>query len=102
MTSSGYGFRWEGFLLGLLSPPTASAVETAATKNEHEEDDDQNHSLGDGNSSLLCARLTERGVPFLIYSGHTTVEGPCAGALHINKPAKPGELVAAMESLILN
>ena len=60
------------------------------------------HSLGDGNSSLLCARLTERGVPFLIYSGHTTVEGPCAGALHINKPAKPGELVAAMETLILN
>jgi DNA-binding response OmpR family regulator len=37
------------------------------------------HSLGDGNSSLLCARLTERGIPYLIYSGHTKVEGPCAG-----------------------
>jgi DNA-binding response OmpR family regulator len=60
------------------------------------------HSLGDGNSSILCARLTERGIPFLIYSGHAKVEGPCAGALHVNKPAAPGQLVAAMESLILN
>ena len=60
------------------------------------------HSLGDGNSSLLCARLTQRGIPYLIYSGHTIIEGACAGALHVNKPAARGELVAAMESLILN
>ena len=60
------------------------------------------HALGDGDSSLLCARLTERGIPYLIYSGHATVEGPCAGALHVGKPAVPGQLVAAMESLILN
>jgi DNA-binding response OmpR family regulator len=59
------------------------------------------HSLGDGNSSLLCARLTERGIPYLIYSGLPTITGACAGALHIGKPAAPGELVAAMESLIL-
>ena len=60
------------------------------------------HALGDGDSSLLCARLTERGIPYLIYSGHATVEGPCAGALHVGKSAAPGQLVAAMESLILN
>ena len=60
------------------------------------------HALGDGDSSLLCARLTERGIPYLIYRGHATVEGPCAGALHVGKPAAPGQLVAAMESLILN
>ena len=59
------------------------------------------HSLGDGNSSLLCARLKERGIPYLIYSGYPKVEGPCAGALHVNKPAEPGQLVAAMESLII-
>ena len=58
------------------------------------------HSLGDGNSSLLCARLKERGIPYLIYSGYPRVEGPCAGALHVNKPASPGQLVAAMEGLI--
>ena len=60
------------------------------------------HSLGDGNSSLLCTRLTQRGIPYLIYSGYPTVEGPCAGAPRVSKPAARGVLVAAMESLILN
>jgi DNA-binding response OmpR family regulator len=58
------------------------------------------HALGDGNSSFLCQRLTERGIPFLIYSGHTTVEGECRAALHIAKPAADGALVAALEGLI--
>ena len=60
------------------------------------------HSLGDGNSCLLCARLTQRGIPYLIYSGYPTVEGSCAGAQRVSKPAARGELVAAMENLILN
>ena len=58
------------------------------------------HALGDGDSSLLCARLTERGIPFLIYSGHATVAGACQNALHIAKPAAEGALVAALEGLI--
>ena len=58
------------------------------------------HALGDGNSSLLCQRLKERGIPFMIYSGYDTVEGPCKDALHISKPAADGVLVAAMEGLI--
>ena len=56
------------------------------------------HSLGDGNSSLLYARLKERGIPFMIYSGFDT-GGVCEGAVHIRKPAAPGQLVAAMERL---
>ena len=59
------------------------------------------HALPDGDSSLLCARLKERGIPFLMYSGFNTVTGACAGALHIAKPAAEGALVAAMEKLIL-
>ena len=58
------------------------------------------HALGDGNSSLVCRRLKERGIPFMIYSGYNTVEGPCKEALHISKPAADGVLVAAMEGLI--
>jgi DNA-binding response OmpR family regulator len=58
------------------------------------------HALGDENSSRLCKRLTERGIPFLIYSGYATIEGPCKAALHISKPAADGVLVAAMEGLI--
>jgi DNA-binding response OmpR family regulator len=58
------------------------------------------HALGDQNSSLVCQRLKERGIPFMIYSGYNTVEGPCKDALHISKPAADGALVAAMERLI--
>ena len=60
------------------------------------------HSLGDGNSSLLYARLKERGVPFIIYTGLPKVDGGGAGGLHVSKPAEPGRLVAAMESLLSN
>ena len=59
------------------------------------------HALGDGDSSLLCARLKERGIPFIIYSGYATVGGACQGGLHISKPAAEGALVAAMERLIM-
>ena len=58
------------------------------------------HALGGENSSMLCARLKERGIPFMIYSGYSTVEGPCKDALHISKPAADGALVSAMEGLI--
>jgi CheY-like chemotaxis protein len=58
------------------------------------------HALGDGDSSLLCARLKERGIPFMIYSGYAAVGGACKDALHISKPAADGALVAAMEGLI--
>ena len=53
------------------------------------------HSLGDGDSSVLRARLKERGIPFLVYSGYEVVGEP-----HLSKPATPGQLVAAMERLI--
>jgi DNA-binding response OmpR family regulator len=58
------------------------------------------HALGDGDSSELCARLKERGIPFMIYSGYEKLEGACKGAPHVNKPAKTGELVTAMENLL--
>ena len=58
------------------------------------------HALGDGDSSILCARLRERGVPFMIYSGFEKVEGACAGAPHLSKPATHEMLVAALAELI--
>jgi DNA-binding response OmpR family regulator len=58
------------------------------------------HALPDGDSSILCARLKERGVPFMIYSGFEKVEGACAGAPHLSKPATPEMIVAAMVELI--
>ncbi len=58
------------------------------------------HALGDGDSSLLCSRLTERGIPFLIYSGRATVAGACQSALHVAKPAAQGALASALQVLI--
>jgi len=58
------------------------------------------HALGDGNSSLLYARLRERGIPFIIYSGFEKVEGACQGAPHIAKPASAQVLLAAVEDLL--
>lgn len=58
------------------------------------------HALPDGDSSILCTRLKERGVPFMIYSGFEKVEGACQGAPHVNKPATHAILVRATEDLI--
>jgi len=57
-------------------------------------------ALGDGDSSQLCERLNERGIPFSIHSGYEKLDGACAGAPHISKPASPSALLAAMENLI--
>ena len=53
------------------------------------------HSLEDGDSSVLRARLKERGIPFLVYSGYEILGEP-----YLSKPAPPDQLVAAMERLI--
>ena len=58
------------------------------------------HALGDGDSTKLYERLTERGIPYIIYSGFDAVEGAPKAALYVRKPAAPGELVAKMENLI--
>ena len=58
------------------------------------------HVLGDGDSSELCERLRERGVPFLTYSGFAHIDGPCAGATHVNKPASPSMLVTTVTGLL--
>ena len=58
------------------------------------------HALGDGDSSLLCKRLKERGIPFMMYSGYPKSEGAPQDAVHISKPATHDVLVTAMEGLI--
>jgi len=58
------------------------------------------HGLKDGDSSLLSKRLKERGVPFLIYSGHSDAEAVKQGVPVVSKPASHEVLVAAVEVLI--
>jgi DNA-binding response OmpR family regulator len=58
------------------------------------------HALGDGDSSEICERLKERSVPFIIYSGFAHLDGACADAKHVNKPASPSVLVATVTGLL--
>ena len=58
------------------------------------------HVLVDGDSSGLCARLKERGIPFLIHSGYVRVGGPCGDVPHVAKPATEQQLVTAVVRLI--
>jgi CheY-like chemotaxis protein len=58
------------------------------------------HALPDGDSSALCSRLKERGVPFIIYSGFDAFDGECRGAPHLPKPASEEQLVTAIAGLV--
>jgi DNA-binding response OmpR family regulator len=58
------------------------------------------HALDDGDSTLLCQRLKERDVPFVIYSGFDDGDGVCAQGPLISKPASVEALIAAVEGLL--
>jgi DNA-binding response OmpR family regulator len=59
------------------------------------------HALADGECTNLCARLLERNIPFLMYTGaERPTEGPCKDAPHISKPSTHERLLDAMEELI--
>lgn len=58
------------------------------------------HALPDGDGAGLCARLTERGIPFLLYSGLQQRGGRRKDAPFLAKPASHEQLLDAMETLI--
>ena len=58
------------------------------------------HGLNDGDASKVCARLDERNIPFVIYSGYDYVEGPCSEGEHVRKPVPPHVLVDAVVDML--
>lgn len=48
----------------------------------------------------LCPRLSERGLPFLFYSGRPASEFAGWHAPVVEKPAKPEEIIMALERLL--
>jgi CheY-like chemotaxis protein len=58
------------------------------------------HALSDGDSAKLCARLKERGIPYVSYSGYDPVKGASTDAPHIMKPVSMDVLMSAMEGLL--
>ena len=54
----------------------------------------------DSKSSELCRRLKSKSLPFVMYTGREDIDGECAGAPVIKKPAKAQEVVALVKSLL--
>lgn len=58
------------------------------------------HALGDGKTADLCRRLTERSIPFVLYTGFSEIDGECSTGVHVSKPASYDVLVATVEGLL--
>jgi DNA-binding NtrC family response regulator len=56
--------------------------------------------LLDGDSSTLCTHLTERGVPFVVYTGYDDVHDACRAGVLVQKPALPQTLVMTLSQLL--
>ena len=48
------------------------------------------HALGNGNSTKLYERLTERGIPYIIYGGFDAVEGRAQGRSPRSQTSRSG------------
>lgn len=57
-------------------------------------------SLRDGDCSELCARLKERNIPFVIYSGFDKLDRTHCDAVHVSKPASADVLVTTIVGLL--
>jgi DNA-binding response OmpR family regulator len=58
------------------------------------------HALNDGDSTQLCGRLKERGIPYVSYSGFDPVKGADNDALFISKPASMDTILSAVEEML--
>ena len=56
------------------------------------------HALSDGDSLKVYARLKERNIPFVTYSGYDDLG--CVGGVHVKKPASMSVLVTTVRNLI--
>ena len=58
------------------------------------------HALADGDSSKLRERLEELGIPIVLYSGFSHIDGAGGDAVHVLKPASPALLVTTVAGLL--
>ena len=59
--------------------------------------------LKGGTADDLCHQLTQRGIPFVIYTGYSSIEGECSrwGEI-IKKPTDPSELVSSVLAVLVS
>ena len=55
----------------------------------------------DGEASELCARLKQRGIPFVLYSGYPRIADVCRSAIAVPKRSPPKALVDALHQALM-
>ena len=59
------------------------------------------HAPHDGlTTSDVCAKLKERNIPFVVYSGHDKLDGACASGELVGKPASRHMLLTALQGVL--
>ena len=56
--------------------------------------------LNDGDGTMICERLNQRGVPFVLHTGYTHVHEAYRRTAIVRKPAPPEQIVAAVSALL--
>jgi CheY-like chemotaxis protein len=56
--------------------------------------------LRDGDSGVLCARLTERGIPFVVYTGYDQMHEACRAGVLVRKLALLDTLLKTVVQLL--
>ncbi len=52
--------------------------------------------LDDSDTERLCEMLSDRAIPFVLYSGYDRSQEAWQRGVQVSKPARPGELVSAV------
>src|SRR5437879_13812010 len=60
------------------------------------------YRLGDGDCTPICTLLSERGIPFVFYSGYDDVRQNWPDAAHVQKPADAATIVEAVAAAFEN
>jgi DNA-binding response OmpR family regulator len=60
------------------------------------------HALEGRSTSDVCAKLKDRNIPFIVYTGFNKLEGACASGELVHKPATPQLLVATLQGALTN
>lgn len=59
------------------------------------------YTLLDGEADSLCEYLGQRGIPYLMNTGHLRITGPCSAAPVLTKPADPQQVIATLHDLLI-
>ena len=58
------------------------------------------HRFGPDTSAAVCAKLDERGIPFIVYTGFRELPDPCKHGVIVHKPAQSQTILESLAKLL--